>query len=287
MNKRSKKKRLKRIVKAASFAIAMTAFSAAIYATQLKEVSINYLGEDISFKTVASTVSEALKEQKIELKDGENLSASLDSKLLRSNKITIDKPIIIAMAEPEKAEDVVVEEKIEEKVEKPVEEPKVEEVKKEEVKPKVSTKPVDTSNATSRGKVRTTWGPDVNEIEEGVLETSDGQILEYTEVMQLEATAYCPCYSCCGKYPGNKWYNITATGTKGKVGVIAVDPRVIPLGTQVYIEGLGGAKNYGFGSAEDTGGAIKGKIIDLYFNTHKETVNWGRQQVKVYILKEQ
>lgn len=283
MNKRSKKKRLKRIIKAASFAIAMTAFSAGIYATQLKEVSINYLGENISFKTVASTVSDALKEQKIELKDGENLSTSLDSKLFRSNKIIIDKPVVIAMAEPEKTEIVV-----EEKVENPIEEIKVEEVKKEEEKTKSTTKKSsEKNNATSRGAVRTIWGPDVNEIEEGVLETSDGQVLEYIEVMQLEATAYCPCYKCCGKYPGNKWYNITATGTVGKVGVIAVDPRVIPLGTQVYIEGLGGAQNYGFGSAEDTGGAIKGQIIDLYFNTHKETVNWGRQQVKVYILKEQ
>ena len=52
MNKRSKKKRLKRIIKATSFAIAMTAFSAAIYATQLKEVNINYLGNNISFKTL-------------------------------------------------------------------------------------------------------------------------------------------------------------------------------------------------------------------------------------------
>jgi 3D (Asp-Asp-Asp) domain-containing protein len=275
MNKRSKKKRLKRILKAASFALAMTAFSAAVYATQLKEVSINYLGENISFKTVASTVSEVLKEQKIELKDGENLSADLDSRLYRNNNvIKIEKPVIIAMAEEEK----VVEEIIKEEVVKEV---------KEEIKPKPSTKPAEKTTATSRGKVRTVWGPDVSEVEEGVLETSDGQILEYTEVMQLEATAYCPCYKCCGKYPGNRWYNITATGTVGKVGVIAVDPRVIPLGTQVYIEGLGGAKNYGFGSAEDTGGAIKGQIIDLYFNTHKETINWGRQQVKVYILKEQ
>lgn len=282
MNKRSKKKRLKRIIKAASFALAMTAFSAAIYATQLKEVSINYLGENISFKTVASTVSEALKEQNIELKEGENLSIGLDTRLFRNNKIIIDKPVIIAMAEPQKLEPVV-EEKIEVKVEEQIDTLKIEEVKKVEEKPKVTKK----NNVTSRGKVRTTWGPDVNEVEEGVLETSDGQILEYTEVMQLEATAYCPCYKCCGKYPGNRWYNITATGTVGKVGVIAVDPRVIPLGTQVYIEGLGGAKNYGFGSAEDTGGAIKGQIIDLYFNTHKETVNWGRQQVKVYILKEQ
>ena len=98
MNKRSKKKRLKRIIKATSFAIAMTAFSAAIYATQLKEVNINYLGNNISFKTLASTVSGALKEQNIELKDGENVSASLDSRLFRSNMITIHKPDIVALA---------------------------------------------------------------------------------------------------------------------------------------------------------------------------------------------
>lgn len=280
MNKRSKKKRLKRIIKAASFALAMTAFSAAVYATQLKEVNINYLGEDISFKTFASTVSGALKEQNIELNDGENVSISLDSRLFRNNVITIDKPVIVAMAEPPKVEEVVVPEVKEEVTPKPVE------VKVEETKPKTTSKSSSKTSATSRGKVRTTWGADVTEVGEGVIETADGEILEYTEVMQLEATAYCPCYECCGKYPSNKWYNITATGTVGKVGVIAVDPRVIPLGSQVYIEGLYGAKNYGYGSAEDTGGAIKGQIIDLYFNTHRETINWGRQQVKVYILKD-
>ena len=283
MNKRSKKKRLKRIIKATSFAIAMTAFSAAIYATQLKEVNINYLGNNISFKTLAGTVSGALKEQNIELKDGENVSTSLDSKLFRSNMITIDKPVIVALAEPVAEDNSVANEVIEE----PKIEETVEVAKKEEVKPKATSKAADTSNATSRGNVRTTWGPDVNEIEEGVLETSDGKIIEYTDVIQLEATAYCACYECCGKHPGNKWYGITATGTRAKVGTIAVDPKIIPLGTEVYIEGLGGAKNYGFATAEDTGGAIKGKIIDLYFNTHKETVNWGRQQVNVYILKEQ
>jgi 3D (Asp-Asp-Asp) domain-containing protein len=57
------------------------------------------------------------------------------------------------------------------------------------------------------------------------------------------------------------------------------------MGTEMYIEGLYGAKNYGMGKAEDIGGAIKGKIIDLYFDTHEETIQWGRQQVNVYILK--
>ena len=81
-------------------------------------------------------------------------------------------------------------------------------------------------------------------------------------------------------------WSLTKTGTRAKVGTIAVDPKVIPMGTEMYIEGLYGAKNYGTGKAEDIGGAIKGKIIDLYFDTHEETIQWGRQQVNVYILKE-
>lgn len=286
MNKRSKKKRMKRIVKATGFAFAMAIFSATVYVTQIKEVNVNYLGESISFRTMASTVSDALKEKNIEIKDGENVSADLYSKLGKSNNIVIEKPVVLAMAEPVVEAPIVEEPKVEEPVETA---PVVEEPKKEvvvEKKPEVAKKETKTSkSATSRGASRMVWAEDTNKVEDGVLETADGELIEYSEVMQLEATAYCPCYSCCGKYPGNKWYNITATGTKGRVGVIAVDPRVIPLGTKVYIEGLNGAKNYGYAVAEDTGGAIKGQIIDLYLNTHKETINWGRQQVKVYILK--
>jgi len=289
MNKRSRKKRMKRIVKAAGFAFAMTIFSAAVYVTQIKEVNVNYLGENISFRTMASTVSDALKEKNIEIKDGENISTDLYSKLGKSNNIVIEKPVVLAMAEPVKEALLVEDQKVEETAEPApvIEEPKKEVVLEKEPEvvkeDKIETKT--SKSATSRGTARMTWASDTTKVEEGVLETADGELIEYSEVMQLEATAYCPCYSCCGKYPGNKWYNITATGTKGRVGVIAVDPRVIPLGTKVYIEGLNGAKNYGYAVAEDTGGAIKGQIIDLYLNTHKETINWGRQQVKVYILK--
>jgi len=280
LNRRARKKRAKRIVKASCFALAMATFSAAIYAMQLKEVNINYLGENISFKTLASTVSDALKEQNIEVLDGQEISTDIYSKLEKNNLFSItEKPVVLAKVEPEP-------EKVLEAptVEEPKEEVKVEETKVE-VEKKVET-PKKTKTATSRGKERTSWGPDVYQKEEGVLEASDGTLIEYEGVMQLEATAYCACYECCGKYPGNKWYGITATGTRAKVGTIAVDPRVIPLGTKVYVEGLYGAKNYGYATAEDTGGAIKGQIIDLYFDTHKETINWGRQQVKVYILKD-
>lgn len=73
--------------------------------------------------------------------------------------------------------------------------------------------------------------------------------------------------------------NRTATGTMPRVGVVAVDPKVIPLGTRLYIDG------YGFARAEDTGGAIKGDKIDLFLDTSEEAKRFGRRWVTVYILK--
>ncbi|MGV8980583.1 3D domain-containing protein [Clostridium sp.] len=59
---------------------------------------------------------------------------------------------------------------------------------------------------------------------------------------------------------------------------IAVDPRVIPIGSKVYVEG------YGYAIASDTGSAIKGNIIDVFFNTEAEVLNWGRRNVKIRII---
>lgn len=69
----------------------------------------------------------------------------------------------------------------------------------------------------------------------------------------------------------------TAMGTKARVGEIAVDPRVIPLGSRVYIEGVGAR------IAEDTGGNIKGNTIDIYMNTVAECRKWGARTVTIYI----
>ena len=85
------------------------------------------------------------------------------------------------------------------------------------------------------------------------------------------ATAYCPCYEC-----SEGWGDSTSTGAKAKEGrTIAVDPSVIPYGTTVVING----KEY---VAEDCGGAIKGKKIDMYFDSHEETLEWGKQQIEVF-----
>lgn len=99
-----------------------------------------------------------------------------------------------------------------------------------------------------------------------------GELLEYKSVIYVESTAY-------------SGGGITATGTvpvrdPNGISTVAVDPRVIPLGSLVYVEG------YGRAIAADTGGAIKGNIIDVYVNSNEEAINnWGRKyNVPVYIL---
>ncbi len=92
-------------------------------------------------------------------------------------------------------------------------------------------------------------------------------------VIVMQATAYDPT-------AGSK----TAMGTRARVGAVAVDPKVIPLGSKLYIESMDGFPTYGYATAEDTGGAIKGNRIDLFYNSNAEANRFGRRNVKVYVL---
>lgn len=116
--------------------------------------------------------------------------------------------------------------------------------------------------------------------------TSRGEIVRYKKVMNMRATAYTASFKDTGKRPGDPGFGITRSGIKARRGVIAVDPRVIPLGTKVYVEVAGKTPDYGFALAADTGGAIKGDLIDLYFDTQEVVDAWGVKRVKVYILQE-
>jgi len=104
---------------------------------------------------------------------------------------------------------------------------------------------------------------------------------EISDVFYATLTAYTAGYESTGKTPSHPAYGITASGSKVKENfTIAVDPEVIPLGSLVYIEGLGIRK------AEDTGSAIKGKKIDVYIPDLKEALEFGvKKNVKVYVLK--
>ena len=117
----------------------------------------------------------------------------------------------------------------------------------------------------------------------GTVQTSRSGSLAYSKVISANATAYDA--SSCGKSPSHPAYGITATGARAGYGIVAVDPRVIPLGSKLYIESADGSYVYGSAVAADTGGAIKGNRIDLCFNTRAEAIRFGRRAVKVYILK--
>ena len=100
-------------------------------------------------------------------------------------------------------------------------------------------------------------------IAEGTAVSYDG--VKYSRMITVVATGY--------THTGNR----TATGTHPHRGTMAVDRRVIPMGSYGYVPG------YGAVHAEDTGGAIKGNRIDLFFETRGQAVSWGRRTVDLYI----
>ena len=118
----------------------------------------------------------------------------------------------------------------------------------------------------------------------GKLATVGADTFSYKKVLTCSATAYDLSFQSTGKMPGHPAYGITATGTYAKLGTVAVDPRVIPLGTKMYIVSTDGSVVYGYCTAEDTGGAIKGNKVDLFYNTTAECMQFGRRSVYVYIL---
>ncbi len=103
--------------------------------------------------------------------------------------------------------------------------------------------------------------------------------LDYKYVITCEATAYDLSAEENGGYAGQ-----TATGVPLDKGVIAVDPKIIPLGSRVYIEALDGSWSYGYAVAADTGGAIKGYRVDLCYRTQYECIQFGRRPCRVYVL---
>jgi uncharacterized protein YabE (DUF348 family) len=105
------------------------------------------------------------------------------------------------------------------------------------------------------------------------IETSEGTV-EYWRVIRMLATSYSA--STAGTSPDSPWYGRTRLGWQMRHGIVAVDPRVIPLRTRVYVPG------YGIGVAGDTGGAINGRRIDLGYDD-SNLVLWYRW-VDVYLL---
>ena len=101
-----------------------------------------------------------------------------------------------------------------------------------------------------------------------VLPRDEPQETQETRTCVFTVTAYCPCEKCCGAYANG----YTATGAKATQGVtVAADPAVMPMGTEIELDG----HTY---TVQDTGGAIAGNRLDLYFDSHEDALRWGVQE---------
>lgn len=90
----------------------------------------------------------------------------------------------------------------------------------------------------------------------------------------MKCTAYCPCESC-----SDNWGRQTQSGKIATAGrTVAVDPSIIDIGSKVKI----GDHIY---TAEDTGGAVKGDVIDIFFDSHQEVEEWGTRYIECWVVK--
>ncbi len=108
----------------------------------------------------------------------------------------------------------------------------------------------------------------------GTVTAEDGTVYNYSYRIPMEATAY--------TYVPGKTTMTTATGERLRKGIVATDPKVIPMHTKVFVKGT---IEYGLAVAEDVGGGIKGNKIDLAYMSYDECIQFGRRKVMVYILE--
>ena len=111
---------------------------------------------------------------------------------------------------------------------------------------------------------------------EEILKEREKQI--ETKKLKVIATAYTAGPESTGKTPEDPDYGITFSGWKADIGTIAVDPNIIELGSIVYVPG------YGYAIALDTGEAIKGNKIDLFFHNVEDALNWGKKEVEIIVI---
>lgn len=277
---------MKKIINFILFLLIVSSLSFAKDAkTHVYEIDNN--GVVKTYKTSCKTVKELLSDLKIKVDDDDIVIPDLDTELKSEGKISIIKV------------DVKV---IEKEVEAPF---KTIKKKNKELSHKQSRILVQGVNGKNKVKCKEYYAGDklikeevihvetiikpIDQVfEEGTKDVFINDRGDFTarKAIKMVATAYEAGPRSTGKRPGDKGYGITASGARAKRGTVAVDPRVIPLGTKLYIKSLTpGVPDYGFAIAQDTGGAIKGNKIDLFMDTVWECLQFGRRPVMVYILK--
>jgi uncharacterized protein YabE (DUF348 family) len=258
-----------------------------LYVNKAFPIMFRVNSNEKQFYTTTKTVCEFLADNKIELSSYDVVEPSLDTVLDSSSAVNLTKADVEFVTETAEIPFKTVavpnnRENVGSKTVKNEGEKGLKEisymvvtrngtlVSKEITDTKILKKPVD--KVTEYGTV-------------AVVLSSRGDALRYKEVIKMSASAYDLSYQSTGKRVGDRGYGVTASGMRVKRGVVAVDTRVIPLGTRLYIESSDGKYIYGNAVAADTGGAIKGNKIDLFMETNSECRAFGRRSVNVYILE--
>ncbi|MEK5209925.1 ubiquitin-like domain-containing protein [Bacillus sp. FSL R5-0603] len=254
------------------------------------QVTVNDAGKQKKIWTTSTTVADFLKQQKMNIKDEDKIKPALDAKLTkgkadititRIEKVTdvVEEKIAFDVkkqedASLEKGKEKVVQKGKEGKLKKHFEVVKENgkevsrELVKEETAEQSKDKVIAVGTKQSSPKVETVSASGDSKTVVSRSDESTGK------VMTVSSTAYtASCSGCSGH---------TATGVNLKnnpnAKVIAVDPNVIPLGSKVHVEG------YGYAIAADTGSAIKGNKIDVFFPEKSSAYRWGNKTVKIKIL---
>lgn len=238
--------------------------------TRAKSVAVVSDGQTRELITPLATVAELLKEFRIALGPQDRVTPGLDAKIsagdivrvIRVSEKTINQPFKISF-QTERRNDPALDKGItkvlregqdglgQRTVKIIMEDGK--EVRREVIGTKVVREPVNKLVALGTLRIK--------------MVSRGGKPLRFARVMNMSASGY--------TYTGHR----TASGVAPYRGAVAVDPRVIPMGTKMYVEG------YGYAKALDVGSAIKGNKIDLFFESEREALRWGRRTVKVYILE--
>lgn len=263
--------------------------SQVIVIERVKKVILNDAGITTEYFTTKDTVGEFLEDKGIQLGFYDTIDTAIDAQLSETNNIslnrvvkttvTVDSPIPYRTVTNEstaweegssmvvrQGKNGVMTKKYDVYLTNGVESDRV------EISSEVTTEPVDKQVLVGTGK------------RAADIVVTEGAPSSYSAVLTCTATAYDLSFQSCGKRPGDKGYGITATGTQAAYGTVAVDPKVIPLGSKLYIETTDGSFVYGYATAADTGGAIKGNKVDLFFPSYDDCMKFGRRSVRVYIL---
>ena len=248
--------------------------------SRAKKVTINSDGKDIVILTTAPDVKSALGEVQIKLGEKDKVSPDLDAAIAGDTTIAVtrvEERIVKQEMKMDFTNEVRKSDDLDKGLARVIKKGspglkelsiKVifengKEVKREIAEEKVLKEPV---NGIIEEGARTTFV------------SSRGQVTRFVRALKMTATAYDATFESCGKHPDHPQYGITYSGLRVRPGIVAVDPKVIPLGTYLYVEG------YGEALAADIGSAIKGNRIDLYYESPADVAKYGKRTVKVYVL---